>query len=426
MSLWTMLLREIAHRKLNTLIGLLGVVASTACLVGVLLSLEMHEARTEAIVRRKEAETRAARKALESHVRNAMHRLGYNAIVLPQDQPLGDWYADDYARHLMPEAWCARLDETQQLVDRYLPRLRRKIDWAERKWTIIVVGVGEERILDTSVCSPVPLVDPTPPGSCVLGYELHTAWDLHVGDVITVQGTQFTVDRCAKELGTKDDITLELNLADAQKLAGQPGKINEILLVEHLSVWGRLEEVQRRIAEVLPECQVVEIASETLSRAHARIKVAEEAQAAVGRERERRARLQAERARIVRRFVPLGLSLCALWVTIQMYLNVRDRAQEIGVLMAQGFRARAVGHLIYAKAIVQGIAGGVIGFIVGGSTAVAFQHTWTGIAALHAATVFEYFGMAVVMSAIACLLGSWLPASLAVRMDPAVVLRHER
>ena len=117
MSLWNMLLREIVYRRLSTLIGLLGVVGAAASLVGVLLSLEIHAARSKAIVHQKQAETRAAMEALESDVKNAMHRLGYNAIVLPVDQSLSDWYADDYTQKVIPEAWCARLEQTDQLVE---------------------------------------------------------------------------------------------------------------------------------------------------------------------------------------------------------------------------------------------------------------------------------------------------------------------
>lgn len=425
MSLWTMLFREIAYRRLNALTGLLGVVCAASLLVGVLVSLEIHATRSESIVREKEAATRAGMQALQSDVKNAMHRLGYNAILLPKDQPLGDWYADDYASKTMPEAWSSRLEETDHLVDRFLPRLRKKITWAEHKWTVIVVGVGDERILDTSICSDAPLVHAIPIGGCVVGYELHHALDLHPGDVISVLGTEFEIATCEKELGTKDDITLWLNLADAQQLAGQPEEINEILLVEHLSVWGNLAEVQRQIAGVLPECQVVEIASETLSRAHARVKVVDEAKVAIQQEHERKAMLQAERKRIVKSFVPLGILVCAVWVGTAMFLNVRDRSQEIGVLMAQGFRERAVRLLILSKAALQGVTGGTIGFALGAAAAIGWEEPGAVIAALGGATGVKYLGLAVAISTGACLMGSWLPASTAVRMDPAVVLRQE-
>ena len=425
MTLWTMLLREMAYRKLNSLFGLLGVAGAAALLVGVLLSLEIHAARSGEIVRRKEAETQAAMAALQSDVRKAMHHLGYNAIVLPKDQSLSDWYTDEYAKKMMPETSCSRLEKTRGLVDRYLPRLRQKLYWKEKKWTIIVVGVGREHILDTSVSPDTPLVDTIAPGHCEVGYELHQAQNLHPGDVLTVSGKQFKISKCEKERGTQDDITLWLNLADAQQLLGQPGKINEILLVEHLNVWGRLNEVQQRIDKILPGCQVIELASETLSRAHARVKVADEARAAIEREEARRAMLQAERSRIARRFVPLGMLVCILWVGIQMVLNVRERAEEIGVLMSQGFRAGAVRMLILSKAALQGLVGGAVGFFLGAAAAVLWEGIGGAPVPLAVEVGIEYLGFAVAISVIACLVGSWLPAWMALRTDPAVVLRRE-
>jgi hypothetical protein len=420
-----MLFGEISYRRLNAFFGLLGVGGAAALLVGILASLEIHATRSEAIVRRRQAETRTAMQQLQADVRDAMHHLGYNAVALPKDQSLEDWYAEDYARQVMPETDCRRLDATQDLLDRYVPRLRQKIHWSQKRWTVIVVGVGRERVLDTSVCPDRALVDDIAPGHCVVGFELHQALELTPGETIDVLDRSFVIDRCRDESGTKDDITLWLNLADAQKLLGQPGMINEILLVEHLSVWGRLAEVRRRCAAVLPDCQVVEMASETMSRAHARVQVADEARAAIEREQKRQAMLQAERARILQTVVPPGLLVCVLWVGGLTYWNVRDRSRELGVLMAQGFRAAFVRRLILAKALLQGLVGGALGFGLGVAVAVAWQGWAAAGAPLPLAAGLWFLGLSVMTSVAVCLAGSWLPAWLAVRTDPAVVLRQE-
>jgi len=250
MSIWSMMLHEIAYRKVNFLLGLAGTAAAIALLVGVLTGLQFHVVRSDEIVSRKEEETKAVMIGLRSDLRQAMQRLGYNAIVLPKDQPLGDWYAEDYGAITMPESWAPKLDETRELVDRYQPRLRRKLKWEERQWTILVVGVGPERVLDTSVGEAAPLADSIPRGSCVVGYELHYALGLEPGQEIAVLGRVFRIDKCERELGTKDDISIWIPLADAQQMLNQPGAINEILIVEHLSVWGNLAEVRRRMAAV--------------------------------------------------------------------------------------------------------------------------------------------------------------------------------
>lgn len=208
-----------------------------------------------------------------------MHHLGFNAVILPKDQPLGDWYAEDYASKTVPDAWASKLDDTRQLIDRYPPRLRQRLVWPEQRWTILVVGLGVEHVLDNTVTGDSRISEAISPGGCVVGCELHNALELRPGQEIVIRGQRFRIDKCASEMGTKDDITFWMNLVDAQQLVGMPQVINEIMLVEHLAVWGDLTEIRRRIARILPECQVIQIASDTLSRTHARVKTAEEAQA---------------------------------------------------------------------------------------------------------------------------------------------------
>lgn len=425
MTIWSMVLWEIAYRKLNFLLGLAGVAAASALLVGMLASLHLHAARSESLNSLKEEQTQAVMAALRSDLRRAMQQLGYNAIILPKDQSLSDWYAEDDASHTMPLSWAARLDDTQELADRYLPRLRQRLKWEERQWTVLVIGVGRERVLDTSVCEDVPLADVIPRGSCVVGYELHHALGLKTGDPLTISGREFQITRCERERGTKDDISIWLDLADAQELLDKPDAINEILIVEHLAVWGDVAAVRQRLASVLPACQVVEIASETMSRAHARIKVADEARASVAQERDKRAMLLAERRSTIGKLVPLGILACAVWIGFLMVFNVRERAAEIAVLRAIGFRAGDVRALVLSKACLLGLAGGLAGFALGVAAAILLEGRAADGASLPLGIALEYLGFAAALGVAACLLGSWLPAAAAARIDPAEILQQE-
>jgi putative ABC transport system permease protein len=169
----------------------------------------------------------------------------------------------------------------------------------------------------------------------------------------------------------------------------------------------------------------VEIASETLSRAHARIKVAAEAQASAEQEREKRALLQAERRSAMRELVPLGFLACTVWIGFLMILNVRERAPEIGVLRAIGFRARDVRVLVLSKACLLGVAGGLAGFAIGTAVAILLEVQAQAGSAMGLGIVLEQLGLAEAMAVAACVLGSWLPARAAAALDPAEVL-HER
>ena len=422
MSVWKVMLYEIAYRKLGFVLALVGVSAAVASLVGALALLELHDAHTDRILARREAEVKAAMDSLCEDVRNAMHRLGYNAVILPKDQPLGDWYSEEYASESLPERAALQLNETQDLCERYLPRLRQRVKWREKKWTVIVVGVGKETILEAVAAEPRPLVQETRPGACALGYELHHALDVHPGDQITLLGRTFVVARCEEERGTKDDITIWMPLADAQTLLGKLGLINEILIVEHLSVWGDVQEVRRKVERVLPECQVVEIASETMARTHARRKMADEAAASVQRERDKRSLLKAHMARNVLIIASLSLLVCGLWVGFLMYLNVRDRAVEMGTLMALGYRPGQLQAIVLSKAALLGFLGALVGCAAGMGGVFVLKYP--------AGTVSLWSGLGLVAVALVvgsgiCLAASWLPARAVGGLDPADVLRGE-
>ena len=425
MAIWRMMIREVGYRKLNSVLALLGVCVAVSSLIGALTLLRLHDVRTEEVLSRKEAETEAKMAALEADVKKGMHRLGYNAVILPKHQPLGDWYAEDYAVKCMPESSAAELGKTVGICERYVPRLRQRVKWREKKWTVILVGVGEEHILDTSVADPKPLAERIGRGTCVVGYEVHHALELKAEGPLVLLGEIFRVARCEKQLGTKDDITIWVNLADAQELLSKRGLINEILIVEHLSVWGALKEVRRRVAAVLPDCQVVEFASETLARAHARRKVAEEAKASVERERERRSLIRAEMKRAAFALVPLGLFVCTIWIGFLMYLNVRDRAPEIGTLMAIGFQRGQVQRLVLSKSALLGVLGGLLGFALGTGIPLLLEASKHGTSSLSRMAEIQYFGVAQAVAIAVCLLASWVPARVASGLDPADVLRGE-
>jgi len=421
MGIWNMMIREVGRRKLGFALALLGVSAAVASLISALTVLRLHDIETERILAHKEAETEARMRALRADVKKAMARLGYNAIILPRDQPLGDWYAEDYASKTMPESSVEALSKTRGLAERLLPRLRQKVKWREKKWTVIVVGVGRERKLAATVSGARPLVKPLEPGTCAVGYELHSALGLKAGDPLTILGRTFRIATCEKELGTKDDITIWLNLADAQRLLGKPGQVNEILIVEDLSVWGNVKEARRKAAAVLPGCQLIQMASETMARAQARRKVAEEANASVERERAKRALMRAEIARTAWKLVPLGFVVCAAWIGFLMYLNVKDRVHEIGILMAIGFQSRQVLSLILSKSTLLGVLGGVFGFVAGTGIPLLLEASAPSMTEVVGAGAL---GLAVSVAIVVCLLASWWPARMASRTDPAEVLRE--
>ena len=72
--------------------------------------------------------------------------------------------------------------------------------------------------------------------------------------------------------GTKDDITVWIDLLLAQDILGLPGRINLIQALEcNCASIDRLAEIQQEISQVLgADVQVIELATQAIARAQAR------------------------------------------------------------------------------------------------------------------------------------------------------------
>ena len=88
-SLWRLVLREIAYRKGSSLLGLCAVTVAVGSTVGAVLLLRCHDLQTRAILQRKEDSTRQRLAELDRTVADAMDRLGFNIMILPAAQDLG-------------------------------------------------------------------------------------------------------------------------------------------------------------------------------------------------------------------------------------------------------------------------------------------------------------------------------------------------
>ncbi len=84
---------------------------------------------------------------------------------------------------------------------------------------------------------------------------------LNVGSKVRLLGRQFTVVRCREERGTKDDITVWINLAEAQEMLGRKGRISAIWALECRCAWADLAKVRAEIARILPSVTDVQKSS---------------------------------------------------------------------------------------------------------------------------------------------------------------------
>jgi putative ABC transport system permease protein len=406
-TIWNLLIREIMHRKLNFALAVLSVMVASGSFIGSIALLEIHQGYlTQEMAQ------------LKDDTRKAMLKLGFNVVILPKDQNLSDWYAEDYASKYMPEDYIDKLANSRIVTVRhFLPSLQQKIEWPEYKRTIILVGArGEVPNLHKNPVKP--LVQPVPPGTISLGYELHRSLGIKVGDTVELLGRKFIVHDCHKERGNKDDITAWIDLDEAQELLDKPEQINAILALECLCVGQEgLPIIRKEIANILPGTQVIERGSRVIARAEARTKVEERAQATLKNEQ-----------RLTAILIPVVIVACVVWVAVLGFTNVRARQVEIGILRAIGIGSRQILVIFLARHVLLGLLGGALGFVAGVLSAVYFVAVREGVR-VHVIETDLSWAVLLIASvggaATLAVAAGWIPTLLATRQDPADVLRND-
>ena len=420
MTVWQLVIREIMRRKPNFASGLIAVILSVAVLVGSLTLLRVHDLRTEQIVARKEQETRQRMALLEDDYRKIMKSLGFNLLILPKDQKLSDFYADEVVSAYMPDSYATRLAAARIVTIRHLlPSLQEKVKWPERKRTILLIGSrGEVPSMFRDAREPILVA--VPKGTAVIGHELAESLGLRPGDQITLFGRKFTVSQCNEERGSKDDISIWIDLSQAQEILAKPGQINAILALKCLCAGNELALVRRDVAAVLPGVQVIEEGSKVLTRAEARDRAAKEAAEAVLAEVRNRRQLRDEQEKFSAILVPLVLLMSALWIGLVFYANVRERRSEIGILRALGARSGTILRLFLTKALLMGSIGALVGYTLG-----VLVGMIRGQEAALSLLELRVFLLASCTAIVLSLAASWVPAYYAAQQDPAEVLREE-
>jgi ABC-type lipoprotein release transport system permease subunit len=422
MNLARLIVREIGFRKLNFALGLLSVAAAAGCLVAQVTLLRKHDLQTEKILAAKETETRQMMAKMEDDYRKIMLKLGFNIMILPQGTTLNDLHNDDRPPGLMPEEYAQRLASNKVVhINHVLPTLTQKVKWPERQRKVILMGVKGEVYIQSA--SQKPLLEAVPPNHVAAGYELHQSLGLKAGQKLAFMGREFTVSKLMPERGNADDITLWINLREAQELLGQPGKINAILALECNCELDRLDKIRAEIGALLPDTRVVEFASQAITRAEARNRAAEQALASLRQEKENRARLRTQREAFAAWLIPVVLTACGAWIGLLTWVNVRDRRAEIGILRAIGWRATQVLGIFIGKAVILGALGALLGGLGGLVIGIYAQETVGPELAGQLRDPRLLAGVLLAAPALAAA-AAWIPALIAAQQDPAETLRE--
>jgi ABC-type lipoprotein release transport system permease subunit len=428
MTLGRLIAREILHRKLHFALGVISVLIAVAGLVGALSLLKAHDARTEQLVAEKQKELESQMRDMEEQYRKITLGMGFNILILPKDLDLDNLYGDQQKMKYMPESSADVLARSRLVtIQHLLPILQRRVAWPERKRSVLLVGTRGEAAL-VGQAAKKPLLERVAKDCVVLGYELHASLGIKRGETIAFMGRTFKVQSCPAERGTKDDVTIWMNLHEAQELLARNGllekkdSINCIMALECECAMADLPQVRQEIANLLPDTRVVELAGNALARAEARREARRNAEAAIQREKRARAELRAQKEQLAGILAPLVIAGSAVWVGLLAYGNVRARRTEIGILRALGLRARQILTLFLGKAALIGLAGAVLGIAAGLAIGAI---DWPAKTDVRVLVDLRLLTAMLLLTPLLSIMASWIPALLAVRQDPAEVLRRE-
>jgi putative ABC transport system permease protein len=448
MTVWRLAVREILHRKLSFLLGIISVTTAVACLVGAKTLLRADRVITDHLMQAKQSEVEVAIAAkeesveqagaeLEDAMRKHMKGLGFNILILPQEQSRSEMLLNGMTA-TMPESYVDKLGQSKIVtINHLLPSVSRRVQWPEHDREVILIGTrGEVPIQHRGLKKP--LLEEVTEGKMVVGYEIQKELGLKVGDSVTFRKQDFTISEVHPERGSTDDVTIWINLKQAQELLGMQNLINAILALECDCAGDRISAIRAEIEAILPGTQVVEKFSQALARAEARAKAKETAESALAREKESsqalllreqqgREHLEQQHAGFAAVLVPLVLVGSAVTIFLLALTNSRQRTEEIGILRAIGLQARQIILVFLSKAAVIGIMGGLLGIGLGywvGWSLGGLSNNQLDWQLLFATGDLLTTIVAAPIVALAITgIASWVPALMAAQRDPAAVLQ---
>ena len=425
MTLLHLVRKEIGYHKLTFLLGLLSVVFAVGVLVSLLTLLHAHDIQTGRILNEKENKIEEQMQKMDKFYQKIMEEYGFNLIILPTSQNLGDFYNKGYASEFMPEDYVDKLAQSNLVTIRHLlPVVERKMKWPEElNRTIFLFGTRGEVSFTKKAPSEPPLLAPVPLGSVILGYELWDSLNLKVDDKVKLLGVVFKVSKLHPQRGSKEDITVWIDLKLAQRLLGRENQINAIQALKTYASGLDFKSIREDITRILPNTQVVLLENKVTTMAKARDRAKATAKFSLEAERQHRLKLRGEMETFSSWLIPSAIIASMVLIVFLTLSNLRQRKGEIAILRALGYRSSQVLYVFLTKAFFLGFIGAFLGFSV----------SFFFVMIAHRASVQEIFKLfnlpilivVLVAAPILSILASCVPVILAAGEDPAAILREE-
>jgi putative ABC transport system permease protein len=381
MTIHHLIVKEIIHRKFNFSLSLLAVTVAVGLAVAFFTTGEASKRETIRLMR----------------------DMGYNLRIIAKDTDMDLFYATGYSDKTLPIDYVQKFSEQKGLLYAHLlATLQKSIEWRGQR--AILTGIAPE-------LSPVgkkkdSMIFEIKPGIVYIGYELAHALAIKNGDSVEIMGKKFTVEKCLSEAGSEDDIRIHANLNDVQNLLQLDGRINEIQALNcHCVLKGvdPLALLREQLAKVLPDTHVIQKRAIADARTNQRI-------------------LMENYFALI---LPFILVVCAIWIGTLALMNTRDRKSEIGILRALGYGSWKIAFLFLEKAILIGLIGAFLGFMLGTCIAMTYGAEVFTVTFKKIQPIYNLLVIFIIAAPIFTAVSSFIPAMIAATHDPAESLRED-
>lgn len=363
----------------------------------------------------------------EKALARELDALGANILILPKSATVQDYYSADFQDEEIPEDYVQTLVNSDiQGIDNLSPKLNLPME--VNGYKTVLTGIlpknefkskatwqGVLGIFDKpegcGTVTTIPgisdpkkdisrkrVIDDLGGNEILAGSEIAASLKLKEGGSIQIKDRLFKVEAVLPVTGTVDDNRIFTHLRTVQTFSGKNATLNAIEIV------GCCSEISKgliqKLNKLLPDAKVVTIT-------------------------------QIVQTQLNTNNIMNKLSLIMLIIIIiiggasianYMFANVYERRREIGILMAMGAKPAWLIKIFLLKSIFIGLAGGIIGYILGTLLAVFLGPQLAGITVLPLPALGLYgLGISLLISVIA----SILPVMKAVKIDPSVIMQEE-
>ncbi len=362
----------------------------------------------------------------EKAVAGELDALGANILLLAKDATVQDYYSADFQQSEIPESYVSVLTNSGiQGLDNLSPKYSMPVDLGMRRATLTgILPRNEFKSKATwqttlglftqpegcGIMANIPgitdssqtlvrrrVIEDLAPDAVLVGADVASSQSIKEGDSLTILGNRFVAEAVLPITGTVDDGRLFAHLHTVQKLAGKDSVLHSIEIVGCCSAIST--GLVQRLNKLLPDAKVVTISQIVSTQIRANTVM----------------------ARISLILLVVILVVGGASIANYMFANVYERRREIGIYMSMGANSNWIQKIFLLKALIIGLAGGVIGYILGSAFAVFLGPRIAGVPVLPL-PMYALYSMAI--STVIALGASAIPAFNATNVDPSLIMKE--